>query len=234
MSHQRVLREKSTNNFPNPRPQEKKGKYKGLCGLSRILPPTNLEFLSSTVSVPLFRNKQPTAMSYQMTTTSVLWPHELFAWMWVQHRPGSLTAQQVCVIHSASNFCPTLCHAFPDWLLDWGKGLLLHCEPKLGRLGDCTVCYCMQLLHLLQLLLLLPWSHWAAPKMNLKTKFFNCSIFFFHSWNLLLLEGQAWCHRDLSGPKCKKQIRPKIFHEVCRVYLNSPPILGDETGPKSA
>ena len=51
----------------------------------RILKPQSLEALSSTVQVPMFRAKQPTTMSYQMTTTSVLWPHELFAWMWEKH-----------------------------------------------------------------------------------------------------------------------------------------------------
>ena len=51
----------------------------------RILKRQSLEALSSTVQVAMFRAKQPTTMSYQMTTTSVLWPHELFAWMWEKH-----------------------------------------------------------------------------------------------------------------------------------------------------
>ena len=57
----------------------------GLCGLHRILKPNDLECLISTVRVPLFHSKKPSALAYRMTTTSVLWPHEMFAWLWENH-----------------------------------------------------------------------------------------------------------------------------------------------------
>ena len=52
---------------------------------SRILKPGSLDALISTVAVPLFHSKAPTARAYHLTTSSVLWPHELFAWMWEEH-----------------------------------------------------------------------------------------------------------------------------------------------------
>ena len=56
----------------------------------RIFKPSSLTALSSTITVQMVHSKLPSLTKWRQVTNAVIWPHELFAWIYENHKQGFL------------------------------------------------------------------------------------------------------------------------------------------------